>query len=91
MSSVPNALASAKETLRKANEFTGNVVKQAGGKSDAFAPKSTRSQSSDYGHVRTARKEGGEFMGVKSDEAADIKSAEAARGQYKDALKATGQ
>lgn len=94
MGSVPNIIAKSKDILKKANEFTGSVVKQAGGDKDAFEPpkpKAAAAAPSHYSVARSARREAGEFMGVRSDEAPELKSAEAARGQYKDALKAAGQ
>lgn len=96
MSSVPNVIARAKDVLKKANEFTGSVVKQSGGTKNAFAKPPQRAAESaaapsHYSVARSARKEPGEFMGIRSDQAAELKSAEAARGQMSEALKAAGQ
>lgn len=79
MSTTPNALASAKAALEKANNFTSNVT---GGKPNALAPKSE--QKSGYSHAREAR--GGEFMGIRSDEAPELNAALKTREDAKKAL-----
>lgn len=78
-------LAGAKKTLDSANNFTKSVT---GGKPNAFAPKpgAAASSASKYAPVREARKSPGEFMGISSDQGAELKSAEAARAQAKEAL-----
>lgn len=87
MSSVPNILAGAKKALDNANNFTKSVT---GGKPNAFAAKpeaKAQSEKSDYSHARDARSsEGHEFMGVRSNEAPEIKSALDSREQAKKAL-----
>jgi len=84
MSSVPNILEGAKHALDKANNFTKSVT---GGKPSAFAPKSeAKPETSDYFHAREARKAPSEFLGVRSDEAPDIKSGLESREAAKKAL-----
>jgi hypothetical protein len=84
MSSTPNALASAKAALHNADNFgqreTGN--KKAGDDAPKAAP--SKAASTDYSHARAAR--GGEFMGVRSDEASELNTALAAREDAKKAL-----
>ena len=82
MGSTPNVLSGAKKALEKAQSFTKSVE---GKTSSTFTPPA-RSQ---YSQVREARrKEPGEFLGIRSDQAPELKEAQAARGQYSDALKA---
>ena len=80
MSSTPNALANAHKALDNAEKFTSSVVKQAGGKSDAF-----KSSKPSYTDAHNARKAEGtatahpaapvkEFMGIRSDEGPDLKA-----------------
>lgn len=86
MGSTPNVLAGAKKALENANNFTKSVT---GGKPNAFAPKAEskpQAAKSDYSHARDARKSGGEFLGVRSDEAPDIKSGLESREAAKKAL-----
>lgn len=86
-------LAGAKKALAKAQAFTKSTESQDPGQFAKTPPKPTAPGTpprSQYSEVRDARK-AGEFMGVRSDQAGEIKSAQAARGQYKDALKAAGQ
>lgn len=88
---VSSKLAGAHKALDKAKAFTGSVVKQSGGTSNAFEPKK-ESPKSDYSHVREARKSqsdsgSGEFMGIRSNQSTDLNTALAAR---EDARKALG-
>ncbi len=87
MGAVPNALANAKKALDSANNFTKSVT---GGKPSAFAAKpeaKAQPEKTDYSHARDARTSAGhEFLGVRSDEAPDIKSALDNREQAKKAL-----
>lgn len=78
-------LQGAKKALDSANKFTNSVT---GGKPSAFAPKAESSApaKSDYSHARAARKDPDEFLGVKSDEAPEIKSALDRREQTKKEL-----
>lgn len=95
MGSVPNILSGAKKALEKAKEFTRSVE---GSNESMFAEKPPKAAApgtpprSQYAHVRAARREEpGEFMGVRSDQAPELNAAVAARGQYKEALRAAGQ
>jgi hypothetical protein len=85
MGSTPDALSSARQALKNADNFgqreTGN--KKAG--DDAPKPAKTAAASSDYSHARAARS-GGEFMGVRSNEASELNTALAAREDAKKAL-----
>lgn len=82
---VAAALASAHKALDDANKFTRSVT---GGKPNAFAPKET--PHTDYSVVRSARKgaeEGPkEFMGIKSDQSAELNAAQKNREDAKKAL-----
>jgi hypothetical protein len=84
---VAAALAGAHKALDSANKFTGSVT---GGKPSAFAPKpeaKAQPEKTDYSHARDARKDAGhEFLGVRSNEAPELKSALDAREQAKKAL-----
>lgn len=84
MGSTSNILQSAKATLDKANNFTKSVEGHTPG---TFSPKESKPSTAaptDYSHARTARKS--EFMGVRSDEAPELKSALDQREQAKKAL-----
>lgn len=82
--SVDSMLAGAKKALDSANKFTSNVT---GGKPNAFAPKAdAKPAESKYAPVRAARKNPDEFMGVRSNEAPELKTALDAREQAKKAL-----
>lgn len=84
MGSISNILEGAKKTLDKANNFTKSVT---GGTPNAFASKSeAKPETSDYSHAREARKSPSEFLGVKSDQAPELKSALDNREQAKKAL-----
>lgn len=83
--SVESMLKGAKDTLSKANNFQKSVT---GGKEDVAAkPSATAPPApSRYSHVREARKSPGEFLGVRSDQAAEINSALKNREDAKTAL-----
>ena len=93
---MPNddILAGAKKALEKARAFTKSAE---GHEPSMFAQKPPKAAApgtparSQYSRVRDARKEPGEFMGIRSDQAGELKSAQAARGQMGEALKAAGQ
>jgi hypothetical protein len=80
---VGDALKSANAALDNAKNFTSSVT---GGKPSAIkAPTVTTPEKPDYSHAREARKSG-EFMGVRSDEGGELKSALDNRDQAKKAL-----
>jgi len=88
MGSVPNILSGAKKALEKAQSFTKSVEGKTPSTFASSGEKYPAAQSQ-YSRVREARrKEPGEFMGVRSDQAPELKYAERARGQYGEALKA---
>ena len=89
MGSTPNILENAKKALEKANNFTRSTTSQAGNKANPFsAPplKKLNEPATDYSHAREARKAPGEFLGIRSDEAPDIKSGLESREAAKKAL-----
>jgi len=93
MGTTPNAAEVAKKALDSANNFTADVTKQAGNKTDPFhkaasspaSPKPKPKPATDYGHARSARKEG-EFMGVNSDQGPELNTALKQRDDAKKAL-----
>jgi hypothetical protein len=74
------ALESAKKTLSDVSH--SNV--DTGGQHAWSKPEAPA--ASNYSHARTARKSGGEFMGVRSDQSGDLKAALATREANKKAL-----
>jgi hypothetical protein len=86
MSSTPQALASAKAALDKANKFTNSAVKQAGGTEDAFKPDTPAPQPS-YRVARQARQEAGhEFMGIQSNQSGSLNAARSMRAENEKAV-----
>lgn len=81
--SVESVLKSAHKTLDKANKFQHSVT---GGSPDLAAKPDTKPASSNYTHVREARKSPGEFMGVRSDQGSELKSAVESRENARKAL-----
>lgn len=79
--SVQSMLSNAKKALDNANKFTKSVT---GGQPNAFAPK--KPSPSKYSYVHQARKDPDSFLGVQSDQGAELKAAEASRQAAKDAL-----
>lgn len=77
--SVESVLKSAHNTLNNANKFQNNVI----GDKPNTKPAST---VSDYTHVREARKSPSEFMGIRSDQGSELKSAVESRESARKAL-----
>jgi hypothetical protein len=82
---ITNALASAHKTL---DDVGKSSIGTKSGHTN-FGPKPAgkpAAASSDYSHARAARSEGDSFMGVKADQGAELKGAEANREAAKKVL-----
>lgn len=88
MSTTPNALASAKRALVKADNFTNNVVKQSGTGVNAFKPsyKQVRDNRRTAASTAPPTAAPNEFMGVRENQANELNTALASREEARKAL-----
>jgi hypothetical protein len=90
MATTPNGITAANDAIASSKKLLENIDKsrtmQGPTHKAPVKPATPTAAPSDYHHVREARKDGDSFMGVKADQGAELKSAEANREAAKKVL-----